>query len=246
MIDRTTFQTLPSWSEQRDQTVRTGDCDEPLMGLPGTDLDQLRRQAKDWLRRGRSGDPEAIRPAAPVAPARRRARRRSRAGCGWPTPSSRWPGRTTSPAGPSCAQHLLLVTAVAAQSASGRGAGRPGRRARPAGVPDLRRRRRRPTRPRGRAARGRTRSSARSSVYAAAATGIGDRSTAVPRRRPGGGRTRRRALPVAAAALPVLQPHPRRAARAVQPGLCPAAARGAAPTRTPATSGRAWRRRSPR
>ena len=31
-----------------------------VMGLPGTDLDQLRRQAKEWLRRGRSGDPEAI------------------------------------------------------------------------------------------------------------------------------------------------------------------------------------------
>ncbi len=31
-----------------------------LMGLPGTDLDQLRQHAKDWLRRGRSGDPEAI------------------------------------------------------------------------------------------------------------------------------------------------------------------------------------------
>jgi hypothetical protein len=30
------------------------------MGLPGTDLNQLRRQAKDWLRRGRSGDPEAL------------------------------------------------------------------------------------------------------------------------------------------------------------------------------------------
>ncbi len=30
-----------------------------LMGLPGTDLDQLRKQAKDWLRRGRAGDPEA-------------------------------------------------------------------------------------------------------------------------------------------------------------------------------------------
>ena len=30
------------------------------MGLPGTDLDQLRKQAKDWLRRGRSGDPEAL------------------------------------------------------------------------------------------------------------------------------------------------------------------------------------------
>ena len=31
-----------------------------VMGLPGTDLDQLRRQAKEWLRRGRSGDPEAM------------------------------------------------------------------------------------------------------------------------------------------------------------------------------------------
>src|ERR671917_1285635 len=30
------------------------------MGLPGTDLGQLRRQAKDWLRRGRAGDPEAL------------------------------------------------------------------------------------------------------------------------------------------------------------------------------------------
>ena len=30
------------------------------MGLPGTDLDQLRKQAKDWLRRGRSGDAEAL------------------------------------------------------------------------------------------------------------------------------------------------------------------------------------------
>jgi Ankyrin repeats (many copies) len=30
------------------------------MGLPGTDLGQLRKQAKDWLRRGRSGDPEAV------------------------------------------------------------------------------------------------------------------------------------------------------------------------------------------
>ncbi|HLL62647.1 MAG TPA: ankyrin repeat domain-containing protein [Propionibacteriaceae bacterium] len=30
------------------------------MGLPGTDLRQLRRQAKDWLRRGRAGDPEAL------------------------------------------------------------------------------------------------------------------------------------------------------------------------------------------
>src|ERR687896_2131857 len=31
------------------------------MGLPGTDLDQLRKQAKDWLRRSRSGDPESLR-----------------------------------------------------------------------------------------------------------------------------------------------------------------------------------------
>ena len=31
-----------------------------VMGLPGTDLGQLRKQAKDWLRRGRSGDPEAL------------------------------------------------------------------------------------------------------------------------------------------------------------------------------------------
>jgi Ankyrin repeats (3 copies) len=30
------------------------------MGLPGTDLGQLRRQAKDWLRRGRDGDAEAL------------------------------------------------------------------------------------------------------------------------------------------------------------------------------------------
>src|ERR687893_255169 len=30
------------------------------MGLPGTDLGQLRKQAKDWLRRGRAGDPEAL------------------------------------------------------------------------------------------------------------------------------------------------------------------------------------------
>ena len=29
-------------------------------GLPGTDLGQLRKQAKDWLRRGRAGDPEAL------------------------------------------------------------------------------------------------------------------------------------------------------------------------------------------
>ncbi len=31
-----------------------------VMGLPGTDLGQLRRQAKDWLRRGRAGDAEAL------------------------------------------------------------------------------------------------------------------------------------------------------------------------------------------
>jgi hypothetical protein len=30
------------------------------MGMPGTDLGQLRKQAKDWLRRGRAGDPEAL------------------------------------------------------------------------------------------------------------------------------------------------------------------------------------------
>jgi hypothetical protein len=30
------------------------------MGLPGTDLGQLRNQAKDWLRRGRAGDAEAL------------------------------------------------------------------------------------------------------------------------------------------------------------------------------------------
>ena len=30
------------------------------MGLPGIDLEQLRKQAKDWLRRARSGDPEAL------------------------------------------------------------------------------------------------------------------------------------------------------------------------------------------
>jgi hypothetical protein len=30
------------------------------MGLPGTDLGQLRKQAKDWVRRGRSGDPETL------------------------------------------------------------------------------------------------------------------------------------------------------------------------------------------
>src|SRR3712207_1759528 len=30
------------------------------MGLPGTNLEQLRRQAKDWLRRGRAGDHEAL------------------------------------------------------------------------------------------------------------------------------------------------------------------------------------------
>lgn len=32
----------------------------PTMGLPGTDVGQLKQQAKDWLRRGRSGDPEAL------------------------------------------------------------------------------------------------------------------------------------------------------------------------------------------
>ena len=31
-----------------------------VMGLPGTDLGQLRKQAKDWLRRGRDGDAEAL------------------------------------------------------------------------------------------------------------------------------------------------------------------------------------------
>ena len=31
-----------------------------VMGLPGTDLGQLRKQAKDWLRRGRAGDAEAL------------------------------------------------------------------------------------------------------------------------------------------------------------------------------------------
>ena len=30
------------------------------IGLPGTDLGQLRNQAKDWLRRGRAGDAEAL------------------------------------------------------------------------------------------------------------------------------------------------------------------------------------------
>lgn len=32
----------------------------PTMGLPGTDVGQLKQQAKDWLRRGRSSDPEAL------------------------------------------------------------------------------------------------------------------------------------------------------------------------------------------
>ena len=32
-----------------------------VLGLPGTDREQLRKQAKDWLRRGRSGDLEALR-----------------------------------------------------------------------------------------------------------------------------------------------------------------------------------------
>ena len=30
------------------------------MGLPGTDLGQLKKQAKDWLRKGRANDPEAL------------------------------------------------------------------------------------------------------------------------------------------------------------------------------------------
>jgi ankyrin repeat protein len=32
----------------------------PGFGLPGTDLDQLKKQAKEWLRKARRGDPEAL------------------------------------------------------------------------------------------------------------------------------------------------------------------------------------------
>jgi hypothetical protein len=31
-----------------------------MAGLPDTDLDRLKRQAKSWLRRGRAGDAEAL------------------------------------------------------------------------------------------------------------------------------------------------------------------------------------------
>ena len=37
-------------------------------GLPGTDLDQLKKQAKDWLRRGRAGDPEALQQLSQLHP----------------------------------------------------------------------------------------------------------------------------------------------------------------------------------
>ena len=41
--------------------MSTDDAAPPTMGLPGTDLGQFKKQAKDWLRKGRRGDPEALR-----------------------------------------------------------------------------------------------------------------------------------------------------------------------------------------
>ena len=87
-----------------------------VMGLPGTDLDQLRRQAKEWLRRGRSGDPEAIALLRRVPPPRRRARRR-------PQPAAA--GRRPARAGPGVRLPQL------AQAASAPAAGPPWRRAAP-------------------------------------------------------------------------------------------------------------------
>ena len=40
--------------------MSTDDPAPTTMGLPGTDLGQFKKQAKDWLRKGRRGDPEAL------------------------------------------------------------------------------------------------------------------------------------------------------------------------------------------
>ena len=78
------------------------------MGLPGTDLEQFKKQAKDWLRKGRRGDPEALDLLRHYHP-RGAELADDPDGCGWPTRSSRWPARSTSPAGPSCASICELV-----------------------------------------------------------------------------------------------------------------------------------------
>ena len=59
-----------------------------LMGLPGTDLNQLRKQAKDWLRRVA---PATRRPSPCCGSCIHMARNSlpTQAGCGWRTPSSR-------------------------------------------------------------------------------------------------------------------------------------------------------------
>ena len=43
--------------------MQSADVPDPIppgFGLPGTDLGQLKKQAKDWLRKGRANDPEAL------------------------------------------------------------------------------------------------------------------------------------------------------------------------------------------
>ena len=42
------------------QSADVPDPISPGFGLPGTDLGQLKKQAKDWLRKGRANDPEAL------------------------------------------------------------------------------------------------------------------------------------------------------------------------------------------
>ena len=194
-----------------------------VMGLPGTDLDQLRKQAKDWLRRGRSGDPEALgllRQLHPrgeelaADPSRLRladaqlALARAYDFPSWPKlrehlrmvePWRRNPHRLGERTDP--ADELLRLACLTYGADDGV------RPARAAALlqenPEL----------------------AGANIFTAAADRVGAPPSPVHRRGPRGGRHRGRAAPVAAPAVPVLQPDPGRSARTVQPGLCRAAAR---------------------
>ena len=215
-----------------------------VMGLPGTDLDQLRRQAKEWLRRGRSGDPEAIALLRQFHPRG--------------DELAADPGRLRLadaqlalaraydfPSWPKLRQHLLLVQPWR------RNPHRVGERADPAdelvrlacltyGADDG-------VRPsRAAALLEANPELGGSSVYAAAATGsvaalramLADDPAAVERE--GGPYQWTPLLYLCFSRIPDAPPE------RSEPGLCPAAAGGAAPTRTRASSGRVWRRRSPR
>ena len=191
----------------------------PGAGLPGTDLGQLRRLAKLWLRRGagrRSRGPGSACGAgihgarsSPLGP-------RS---SDWRTPSSAWPDRTGSRAGPGFVSTCGMSTAGAAIRTAST-CDRSGRRAAPAGLPHLRRRRADP------AGTGRRAAGARIPGWPA--------RTSSPRQPPvpwptwsGSSPTTRRVSRAEGgphrwtpAALPVLRPAAGRATRPVHRGRC--------------------------